>query len=143
MRTLLVDTGVFVALLSRRDAHHEWARACLAGLPAASTHFVTCEAVLTEAFHLVESRGGRRQDLLRLLGRLAPAVRPAWDERVETLMQQYQVADFADACLVHLYDTASGEPGEATIFTADRDFFVYRDVRGEPLRVLHPDTHPA
>jgi hypothetical protein len=49
----LVDAGLPVALLSRRDAHLGWATALSAGHPP-----LTCDAVLSEAFHLLGTRGG-------------------------------------------------------------------------------------
>ena len=53
-RSVLVDTGFLVALLSRRDRNHEWA------VVAAEAHpppWWTCEAVLSESFHLLGKRG--------------------------------------------------------------------------------------
>jgi hypothetical protein len=54
-RSVLVDAGFLIALLSGRDGHHRWAasRASRFGPP-----WVTCEAVLSEAFHLLGRAGG-------------------------------------------------------------------------------------
>ena len=49
-RRVLVDSGPLVALLDRRDIHHEWVQRELANL---HQPLVTCEAVLSEVFFLV------------------------------------------------------------------------------------------
>jgi predicted nucleic acid-binding protein len=51
---LLVDAGFLVALLSRRDAHHPWA---VTQVTQHAPPWRTCEAVLSEAFHLLGTRG--------------------------------------------------------------------------------------
>ena len=51
---MVVDTGFLVALLSRRDGNHHWAGAQARRFPPP---WRTCEAVLSEAFHLVEAPG--------------------------------------------------------------------------------------
>src|SRR5260370_34918911 len=53
-RNVLVDAGFVVALLSGRDNHHEWAVTQASGLPPP---WSTCEAVLSETFHLLGGRG--------------------------------------------------------------------------------------
>ena len=53
-RNVLVDAGFVVALLSSRDARHEWAVTQASEMPAP---WSTCEAVLSEAFHLLGERG--------------------------------------------------------------------------------------
>jgi hypothetical protein len=53
--SVLVDAGFLIALLSRRDRHHRWAAA---QSPRLTPPWKTCEAVLSEAFHLLGTRGG-------------------------------------------------------------------------------------
>jgi len=65
-KNVLVDAGFLVALLSKRDAHHQWAVAQASELPPP---WSTCEAVLSEAFHLVGQRGA--PNLAALLRRRA------------------------------------------------------------------------
>jgi hypothetical protein len=55
-RDVLVDAGVLVALLSRRDSHHPWA---VAQTPPHAPPWRTYEAVLSETFTFSE-RVGRR-----------------------------------------------------------------------------------
>jgi predicted nucleic acid-binding protein len=120
--SVLVDAGFLIALLSRRDHHHAWAAAQSPGL---SLPWKTCEAVLSEAFHLLGARG--RPGLATLLRR--GAVVSAFDlacelDRVLNLMQKYaQVPmSLADACLVRMSETLT----DPVILTTDTDFRIYR-----------------
>ena len=119
---VLVDAGFLVALLSRRDTHHRWAAAQAARHPAP---WKTCEAALSEAFHLVGADGtGALGDLLR-----RRAVTVAFDlgghvEAVLRLMQKYAdlPSSLADACLVRMTEVLA----DAVLLTTDADFRVYR-----------------
>jgi predicted nucleic acid-binding protein len=119
---VLVDAGFLIALLSRRDRHHRWAAA---QSPHLARPWKTCEAVLSEAFHLLGAGGGPA--LAALLRRRA--VLPAFDlgqdlERVLKLMQKYADVpmSLADACLVRMSETVS----DAVVLTTDADFRIYR-----------------
>jgi uncharacterized protein len=119
---LLVDAGFLVALLSRRDTHHPWA------VTQANQHappWRTCEAVLSEAFHLLGARGAPA--LWALLHRRA--VLPNFDlnddmEPVLKLLQKYADVpmSLADACLVRMTETLS----DPRLLTTDSDFRIYR-----------------
>jgi uncharacterized protein len=118
----LVDAGFLIALLSRRDRHHPWAAAQSPGL---APPWKTCEAVLSEAFHLLGARG--RPGLATLLRR--GAVVSAFDladelDRVMNLMQKYADVpmSLADACLVRMSETLA----DPVILTTDADFRIYR-----------------
>jgi uncharacterized protein len=121
-RSVLADTGFLVALLSRRDRNHRWA----AGqAPRFAPPWITCEAVLSEAFHLVGPAGEPK--LAELLRR--GAVVPAFDLRSElepVLKLLHKYADLpmslADACLVRMTETQA----DPVILTTDADFRVYR-----------------
>ena len=85
----------------------------------------TCEAVLTEAFHLLGHEG--RVGLQEFLGRgtvivafsLAENTRPVLD-----LMRKYDTRpmSLADACLVRMSEIVA----DAVVLTTDSDFRVYR-----------------
>jgi uncharacterized protein len=118
----LVDASFVIALLSRRDRHHRWAAAQASRL---APPWKTCEAALSEAFHLLGARGQTR--LAALLRR--KAVVPAFDlgdnlERVLTLMQKYVDVpmSLADACLVRMSEVLA----DPVILTTDADFRIYR-----------------
>jgi predicted nucleic acid-binding protein len=121
-KSVLVDTGYLVALLSRRDSHHRWA----AGQPERfPPPWTTCEAVLSETFHLLGIQGGR--SLATLLERRA--LIPGFDlgnelEPVLKLLQKYVDVpmSLADACLVRMTETLA----DPVVLTTDTDFRVYR-----------------
>ncbi len=121
-RSVVVDAGFFVALLSRRDSNHRWAVA------QAERHLPpwnTCEAVLSEAFHLLGP--GSAPAFAALLRR--GAVLLSFDlgdhlERVLRLMQKYSSVpmSLADACLVRMTEILT----DPIVVTTDSDFRVYR-----------------
>ena len=122
MAGVLVDAGFLVALLSGRDRNHRWAAAQPPRFPPP---WSTCEAVLSEAFHLLGARG--RPALAALLGRRAVVC--AFDlgedlDRVLRLMQKYADVpmSLADACLVRMTETFA----DPVILTTDSDFRIYR-----------------
>ena len=121
-RNVLVDAGFIVALLSSRDAHHEWA---VSQAPQFPPPWHTCEAVLSETFHLLGTRG--MSALAALLRRHAvlTAFKLAEDlEPVLRLIQKYSdiPMSLADACLVRMTETVR----EPLILTTDGDFRLYR-----------------
>lgn len=119
---VLVDAGFLVALLSRRDRDHRWAVAQSSRLPPP---WKTCEAALSEAFHLLGTAGGSA--LAAVLQRRTVVC--AFDvaaniDDVLKLMQKYADApmSFADACLVRMTETLA----DPVLLTIDRDFRIYR-----------------
>ena len=119
---VLVDAGFVVALLSRRDTHHQWAAAQALQL---APPWSTCEAALSEAFHLLGPSG--TPGLSELLRRRSALV--AFDlakdlEPVLKLMRKYSDVpmSLADACLVRMTETL----GDPVILTTDADFRIYR-----------------
>ena len=122
MRVLL-DTGPLVALLNRRDAYHRWSVEQATGL---QSPLYSCEAVITEAHHLLSGVPAGRERLIDLVdsGRIDLSFSYAEHAtRVGELMLAYANVPmaFADACLVCL-----AERQESTVFTLDGDFHVYR-----------------
>ena len=120
--SVLVDAGFVIALLSRRDRHHRWA---VAQSPSLPPPWKTCDAVLSEAFHLLGSRG--RPALSALLRRGAVVLAFVFaDEldRILSLMRKYADVpmSLADACLVRMSETLA----DPIILTTDADFRVYR-----------------
>jgi len=121
-RNVLVDAGFVVALLSRRDAHHQWAMTQAPELPPP---WSTCEAVLSEAFHLLGARGG--PGLNTLLRRRALVIAFEVVEHLEPvlrLMEKYcdVPMSLADACLVRMSEILA----DPVILTTDEDFRIYR-----------------
>ena len=121
-RNVLIDAGFLVALLNRRDGHHEWAAAQANHL---APPWGTCEAVLSEAFHLLGSPG--TPALTALLRRRAVVVAFGLSNELKSvlaLMQKYanRPMSLADACLVRMTEMFA----EPVILTTDTDFRIYR-----------------
>lgn len=120
--SILVDSGFVVALLSKRDTHHWWAATqALQFAPP----WGTCEAALSEAFHLVGVRGAPSLGALLRRGSVLVAFELARQvEPVLKLMEKYSdmPMSFADACLVRMTETLA----DPIVLTTDADFRVYR-----------------
>src|SRR5438270_1581105 len=117
-KTILVDAGFVVALLSSRDTHHQWA---VTQASASPPPWSTCEAVLSEAYHLLGERGA--SSLGALLRRRALAVALEFADHVEPvtkLIEKYSdlPMSLADACLVRITETVAAP----IILTTDEDF---------------------
>jgi predicted nucleic acid-binding protein len=121
-RNVLVDAGFLVALLNGRDMHHKWAAMRASDFPPP---WATCEAVLSEAYHLLGERGGA--SLGELLRRRALVIAFELAENVlatTKLIEKYSDVpmSLADACLVRMTETLA----DPVILTTDEDFRVYR-----------------
>jgi len=134
--TYLVDTGPLVSAFARREPKYKsWAEELLGRLPLP---LVTCEAVITEASHLL----GSSVRLMEAINQKMIVCRFDLQQEarfIGQLCDKYadQPMDLADACLVRLYETY--REGSATIVTLDRtDFMVYRTSRGKFLRCEFP-----
>ena len=133
--SVLVDAGFLVALLNVRDTHHQWAAT---QAPEFLPPWSTCEAALSEAFHLLGSRGAPA--LSELLRRRS--VRVAFDlakdlEPVMRLIQKYSDVpmSLADACLVRMTETLAN----AVVLTTDADFRIYRRHSRQVVPSVLPD----
>jgi predicted nucleic acid-binding protein len=134
-RNVAVDAGFVVALLSSRDAHHQWAVTQASELPPP---WSTCEAVLSEAFHLLGGRGTPnlgallRRRGLRVAFELAENVEP-----VMKLIEKYSDASMslADACLVRVTETLA----DPIILTTDKNFRIYRRHSRQAVPCVTPE----
>ena len=134
-RNVLVDAGFVVALLSSRDAHHQWA---MTQAPALPPPWSTCEAVLSEAFHLLGARG--THSLGMLLRRRALFVAFEIRENLEPvlrLIEKYRDVpmSLADACLVRMSETLA----DPVILTTDKDFHIYRRHSRQTVPCVTPE----
>ncbi len=131
---VLVDAGFLVAMLSRRDSHHSWAVREAAGN---SPPWYTCEAVLSESYHLLGERGA--PGLNAMLSRGALVSKFNLDENVAaivTFLKKYSRVpmSLADACLVRMSETMA----DPVILTTDSDFLVYRRHSRQIVPVVCP-----
>lgn len=135
--SVLIDTGPLVAALTRRDAHHAWARS---HFESATEPFTTCEAVLSESLFLLERAGQGKELLCTLLERGIVVVRFLFDdEMAETLRLIRRYSDtpmsFADACLVRMAE----KNDQSVVFTTDSDFRAYRKNGRQIIPLIMPD----
>ncbi len=134
---VLIDSGPLVAALRRRDQHHKWARA---HFEAGTEAFLTCEAVVSESFFLLERSREGTEALSAVLDRGIVRVQFSLAEQLsETLRLLRRYGDtpmsFADACLVRM----SEQMNDAVIFTTDSDFRTYRRNGRQVIPTLMPD----
>ena len=131
---VLVDTGFLVALLVGRDANHGWAVAQSARSPPP---WRTCEAVLSEAFHLLGSTGGPALTALLERHSIVPAFTLREDiTEINKLMRKYADVpmSLADACLVRMTETLT----DTVLLTTDTDFRIYRRHGRRTIRSMMP-----
>ena len=133
-QSVIIDSSALVALLDPRDQHHRWARTAVANL---SPPWLTCEAVVVEAFFLLAQAGAARLVLLLGDGRL----RVAYGVRDEgkpvfELMAKYAGVpmSLADACLVRMSETLP----DPVVVTTDDDFKIYRRHSRQVVPCLQP-----
>jgi len=137
-RRVFVDAGPIVALLDRRDTHHQWAKSEIAKL---HDPLLTCEAVLSEAFFLLARvRGGTATLVALLRDNLVsvPADFSYYEHSAEILrsLEHYRTVpmSLADACLVRMSEIHR----DSFVFTTDRDFLTYRRNRRQPIPLISP-----
>jgi len=133
--SVLVDAGFILALIDRRDGHHDWAVAQSARF---ARPWLTCEAAASEAFHLLGSEGVGSLGLLFRRASLRAAFR--FDEHAEPvlrLMDKYANVpmSFADACLVRMTETFA----DPILLTTDSDFRIYRRHSRHVVPCVLPD----
>jgi predicted nucleic acid-binding protein len=135
-KTVLIDSGTIVAALHRREEHHPWAKAQFEAL---TKPCLTCEAVLSECFFLLERARGGKEALSALLERGLIAIGfSVEDHLAETLQLIRRYHDtpmsFADACLVRMAEIQN----DPVIWTTDRDFETYRKNGRQAIPLVTP-----
>jgi predicted nucleic acid-binding protein len=133
---ILLDTGPLVALLDRRDSHHDWA---LEHWRSMTTPVLTCQAVIAEAAFILARGRCSHEPLLAMVER--GVINPDFSLAAEAaavseLMARYSGVPMflADACLVRLSEIHIN----SCIFTLDGDFQIYRRQRRNVISLLTP-----
>ena len=135
MRTLLIDAGPLVALLSTRDNDHE---RCVEVFKQLRTTPLTTWMAVTEAIYLLGFSVSAQEALLEMIERGAVCVADldvSDIPPIRGMIRQYAdlPMDFTDASLVHIARKNKLD----TIFTLDhRDFSVYRLARGKSFSII-------
>jgi predicted nucleic acid-binding protein len=120
--SVIADASFLAALIDRRERHHDWAIVVARQYPRP---WQTCEAILAEAFFVLDHQGSVA--LMTLLKRdqlLVPFRIGDHKQAVVTLMQKYAdlPMSFGDACLVRMTELLP----EPVVLTTDSHFRVYR-----------------
>jgi predicted nucleic acid-binding protein len=131
---VLVDAGPLIALIDRRDKHHQ---RCVDALRGINDPLMSVWPAVVEAMYLLER--WHEQAALWALIEAAPIRFAALDDedvpRLRGLMSKYRdlPMDLADAALVHVAE----RDGYRRIFTLDaRDFEVYRLAGRERFKIM-------
>jgi uncharacterized protein len=135
--TVLVDTGVLVALIDPDTQEHQWAQDRSKRLPQP---FLTSEPVLTEAAFVLARDGYDADELFALAEAGVVRVGLRFEEEraaLRELMARYREVpmSLADATLVRLAELNEN----SRVFTLDADFRIYRRHRNKVIPVLMPE----
>ncbi|NEP45468.1 MAG: PIN domain-containing protein [Okeania sp. SIO2H7] len=133
---VIIDTGVLVAYLNKREQLHEWAKSELNKINAP---LFTCEAVIVESYFLLKNTYVVVDLIFSLLRTKQIAIPFSLSNEtveIETLMKRYQNGPMsvADACLVRMSELIP----ESVILTLDSDFRIYRKNRNEAIALIIP-----
>ncbi len=133
----IADAGPIVSLLNPSEPYHHW---CIEAADPLAPPLLTCEAVLTESFHLLERRtfsgaAGLRAMLERGFLKASFSLEAEIDE-VLKLLEKYadQPMSLADACLVRMSELYP----DHRVFTLDSDFRSYRRFGRRVIPLLTP-----
>ncbi len=131
---IILDTGPLVGFIDADDQWHDWSVARFNELPGP---FLTCEAVVSEATHLLGEGGDARLCEMIEAGvlEILPLL-PRETRRLKQLMADYAGRmQYADACLVRLSEL---NPAAKILTTDRRDFRIYRRNGKERLPLVAP-----
>lgn len=136
-RNVVVDAGPIVAWLDAADARHRWAVAQIGRL---TPPLLTCEAVLSEAAHLVRRGGGDPASVLALVLKGIVQVGISVQEhaaQLHILMEKYSriPMSLADACLVRISELVD----DPVVMTFDADFQIYRRSGRKVIPLVAPE----
>lgn len=118
----VADAGFLVALWSRSDQHHDWAVTTARAVPPP---WATCEAVLSEAEHLLGPAGRASLRTACRRGALQVVAVAGQDtDAVIDLLDKYDDVPMsvADACVVRMTEILP----DTRVLSTDTDFKIYR-----------------
>lgn len=136
IRRYVIDTGPIVALLNAKEEHHAWA---VEKIKEHHAPFSTCEAVLSETFHLLEQTRHGPDRLLKMIERgflrIDFSARDQFPALARLLRRYAELPmSLADASLVRMTELDE----KAGVFTLDSDFLIYRKNSRQVIPVLLP-----
>jgi uncharacterized protein len=133
---VLLDTGPWVALLSRNDTHYRWAVEQFRRL---SPPLLSCEAVVAETCFLLARSGFDPALALQFIERgvvQLPFVLQEQISAVSSLFKRYEnvPASLADAALIRLAEINDSP----LLLTTDSDFHIYRRHGRQTIPLISP-----
>jgi len=133
---VLLDTGPWVALLSRNDTHHRWAYEQFRRL---SPPLLSCEAVVAETCFLLTRSGFDPALALQFIERGVVQLPFALQEQisaVSSLFKRYEnvPASLTDAALIRLAEINDSP----LLLTTDSDFHIYRRHGRQTIPLISP-----
>jgi len=133
---VLLDTGPWVALLSRNDTHHRWA---VEQFQLCQPPLLSCEAVVAETCFLLKRSGFDPSLALQFIERdvvQLPFVLQEQIGSVSSLFKRYEnvPASLADAALIRLAEMHDSP----LLLTTDSDFHIYRRHGRQTIPLVSP-----
>ena len=133
---VLLDTGPWVALLSRNDTHHRWA---IEQFRVFQPPLLSCEAVVAETCFLLKRSGFDPSLALQFIERGVVQVPFVLQEQigsVSSLFKRYEniPASLADAALIRLAEITDSP----LLLTTDSDFHLYRRHGRQTIPLVTP-----
>jgi predicted nucleic acid-binding protein len=133
---LLLDTGPWVALLSRNDTHHRWAVDQFRRL---TPPLLSCEAVVAETCFLLARAGFDPALALQFIERGVVQLPFALQDQisaVRALLKRYDnvPASLADAAMIRLAEVHDSP----LLITTDSDFHIYRRHGRQTIPLITP-----
>ncbi|CAN5574240.1 hypothetical protein BH20ACI4_BH20ACI4_27870 [soil metagenome] len=135
---IIIDTGVLVALLDKREQFHKWATEQAQNL---NPPFYTCEAVISETCFLLRSfhKGINailsmiEDEILQIDFSLSNEI-----SKIKTSMNKYENVpmSLADSCLVGMSELIDN----SVVFTIDSDFLIYRKHGKKVIPLIFPEN---
>lgn len=136
VKTVYIDAGPIIAILSKRDEHHLWASEKISEI---EVNLVTTSIIIAEAFHILKKVPNGITGLFRTIDEGFIRVEESYPKNLDFIHQgvlKYDDIDasIGDISLLSIID----EPKHSKIFTLDYDFHIYRDKKGNPLDLISP-----
>ena len=133
---VLLDTGPWVAVLSRNDTHHRWA---IEQFRCFQPPLLSCEAVVAETCFLLKRSGFDPSLALQFIERgvvQLPFVLQKQIGSVSSLFKRYEnvPASLADAALIRLSEMNDSP----LLLTTDNDFHIYRRHGRQTIPLVSP-----
>lgn len=138
VKTVYIDAGPIVAILSKRDKHHLWVSEKISEV---NTDLITTSIVITEAFHILKKVPKGKSGLFRTIEEGFIKVEESYPKNMdyihnEVLKYDDIGASLGDISLLSIIE----DPKHSKILTLDYDFHIYRDRKGNPLNLITPYT---